>query len=93
MTDSTLHVDQRLQQLEHHLARENPLLLKAVQSFRELDEVARRMGLLARDESFATRIPWWPLISILGTFSAGKSTFINDYLGVRLQRSGSLTPR
>ncbi len=89
MSDSALHIDQRLKQLEQHLARENPLLLKAVQSFRDLDKVARRMGLLARDESFATRIPWWPLISILGTFSAGKSTFINDYLGMKLQRSGS----
>ena len=47
------------------------------------------MGLLDQTESFATQIPWWPLISILGTFSAGKSTFINNYLDTKLQRSGN----
>ena len=31
----------------------------------------------------------WPLISVLGTFSAGKSTFLNQYLGLDLQRTGS----
>ncbi len=89
MSQEDQHIEKRLKSLEAHLSRENPLLLKAVQSFRDLDKVARRMGLLEREDSFATQIPWWPLISILGTFSAGKSTFINDYLGMKLQRSGS----
>ena len=79
----------RLQQLETHLEQENPVLLKTVQSFRDLDRVAYRMGLLAKDTSYATQIPWWPLISVLGTFSAGKSTFINHFLGSPLQRSGN----
>jgi len=79
----------RLQHLESHLEQENPVLLNTVQSFRSLDRVAYRMGLLARDDSFATKIPWWPLISILGTFSSGKSTFINHFLGLRLQRTGN----
>jgi hypothetical protein len=79
----------RLKHLESHLEKENPVLLSTVQSFRELDKVAYRMGLLNKTESFATHIPWWPLISILGTFSAGKSTFINHYLGSALQRSGN----
>ena len=82
-------IDSRLKHLESHLAQENPVLLSTVQSFRELDKVAYRMGLLENTESFATHIPWWPLISILGTFSAGKSTFINHYLGSSLQRSGN----
>jgi GTPase SAR1 family protein len=60
-----------------------------VQSFRELDGVAFKLGLLQGDNSFATQIPWWPLISILGTFSAGKSTFINHYIQHKLQRSGN----
>lgn len=89
MSEETQHVDKRLKNLESHLARENPILLKAVQSFRDLDRVAHRMGLLEKDDSFAMQIPWWPLISILGTFSAGKSTFINNYLGMELQRSGN----
>jgi GTPase SAR1 family protein len=82
-------VEQRLKDLESHLAQENPVLLNVVQSFRALDRIAYSMGLLARDQSFAAQIPWWPLISILGTFSAGKSTFINHFLGERLQRTGN----
>jgi GTPase SAR1 family protein len=82
-------VEQRLKNLESHLALENPVLLSTVQSFRALDRVAYGMGLLTKDQSFATQIPWWPLISILGTFSAGKSTFINHFLGYKLQRTGN----
>ena len=82
-------IEHRLEQLEKHLERENPVLLKTVQSFRNLDRVAYRMGLIERDDSFATQIPWWPLVSVLGVFSAGKSTFINHFLGTRLQRSGN----
>ncbi len=80
---------QRLQLLERHLEDENPILIEAVNSFRELDKIAYRMGLLQRHQSFATLIPWWPLVSVLGTFSAGKSTFINDYIGMKLQVSGN----
>lgn len=82
-------IETRLKQLESHLDQENPVLLSAVQSFRELDSVAYRMGLFDPEQSYATQIPWWPLISVLGTFSAGKSTFINQYLGSKLQRSGN----
>ncbi|RDH82304.1 MAG: dynamin family protein [endosymbiont of Galathealinum brachiosum] len=82
-------IKQRLEQLENHLATENPLLVNAVQEFRKLDKVGYRMGLLARDESYANQIPWWPLISVLGTFSAGKSTFINHYLNTPLQETGT----
>ena len=82
-------IETRLKHLEEHLEQENPVLLTTVQSFRELDTVAYRMGLFDREQSYATQIPWWPLISVLGTFSAGKSTFINHYLGVKLQRSGN----
>jgi GTPase SAR1 family protein len=82
-------IEARLKHLETHLEQENPILLSAVQSFRVLDSVAFRMGLLEGDNSFATQIPWWPLVSILGTFSAGKSTFINHYIGHKIQRSGN----
>lgn len=82
-------VEQRLKKLQTHLEQENPVLLGAVRSFRELDRVAYRIGLLTKEQSFATQIPWWPLISVLGTFSAGKSTFINHFLGSKLQRTGT----
>ncbi len=80
---------QRLVSLQENLVQENPLLVDAVDSFQILDKAAYRLGLLGEDESYATRISWWPLISVLGTFSAGKSSFINTYLGVDLQRTGN----
>ncbi len=82
-------IEKRLKKLEKHLEQENPLLIEAVKSFRVLDNIAFRMGLISRDESYATQIPWWPLIAILGTFSAGKSTFLNTFLGAKLQTSGN----
>jgi len=82
-------ISKRLENLESHLRDENPVLLEAVGGYRELDRVAYRMGLLERDQSYATLIPWWPLISVLGTFSSGKSTFINHYLGMALQSTGN----
>lgn len=82
-------MEQRLKRLQEHLKRENPVLVEAVNQYRELDAVAQRLGLLAAGESYATQISWWPLVSILGTFSAGKSSFINSYLGVNLQRTGN----
>ncbi len=82
-------VERRLTSLERHLKLENPVLLQVVQGFRDLDKIAYRMGILDRSESFATRVPWWPLISVLGTFSSGKSTFINSYLEHKIQRTGN----
>ncbi len=79
----------RLQSLQDNLATENPILIDAVDSFKELDKVAYRLGLLNTEQSFATTISWWPLISVLGTFSAGKSSFLNSYLDVNLQLTGN----
>ncbi len=88
MSQST-QLEQRLQHLESHLAQENPILLQVVTSFRKLDDVARRLGCLSPDESYATRISWWPMIAVLGTYSSGKSTFINHYLSQSLQLTGN----
>ena len=82
-------LQRRLNDLEAHLEQENPILLNSVQSFRTLDRVAYDMGLLPEHRSFASQVPWWPLISVLGTFSAGKSTFVNDFLGQEIQRTGN----
>ena len=81
-------INQRLKKLEQHLKQENPILSEVVQNFRELDRISRRLGFLQREESHATRTPWWPLISILGIYSAGKSTFINNFLQYDLQAVG-----
>ena len=83
------NIKQRLRSLEGHLQQENPVLVSIVKNYRQLDKVGYTMGLLDSDESFATRISWWPLVSVQGTFSAGKSTFINHYLGQKLQTTGN----
>lgn len=79
----------RLDRLQEHLKVENEDLVKALDSYRSLDSIAHKMGLLDATQSYANAISWWPLISVLGTFSAGKSSFINSYLGIKLQRTGN----
>ncbi|MEN8108053.1 MAG: dynamin family protein [Pseudomonadota bacterium] len=82
-------IRQQLKSLELHLKRENPVLVTAVESYRHLDQVGRTLGLLDSEQSYATQISWWPMISVLGTFSAGKSTFINHFLDYQLQATGN----
>lgn len=79
----------RLKRLQEHLERENPVLVSVVGRYRQLDSISQKMGLLQEDESYATQISWWPLVSVLGTFSAGKSSFINSYLGISVQDTGN----
>jgi GTPase SAR1 family protein len=86
---ATTPTDERVKRLEEHLRLENPVLAGAVQSFQRLDRIARRLGLQDADDSFAVQVSWWPVIAVLGTFSAGKSTFLNEYTGHRLQRTGN----
>ncbi|MBF0248555.1 MAG: dynamin family protein [Alphaproteobacteria bacterium] len=80
---------ERLANLENHLKDEHPDLVQVLPTYRKLDKALYRLGLLANDESLATRITWWPLISVLGTFSSGKSTFINHTLTQKLQKTGN----
>lgn len=77
------------QSLESHLKNENPLLADVVKSFRRLDKVTQQLGYFNREESHTSSIPWWPLISILGTYSSGKSAFINNFLNYQLQTTGN----
>lgn len=88
MSDNT-QIAKRLKSLEAHLKEEMGVLQDVVETFRELDEVAYNLGFISREESYATRVSWWPMVSVLGTFSSGKSTFINSYLGEKLQRTGT----
>lgn len=90
MTENTkASLKDQVSRLENHLEVENPEMLGIVRSYRRLDKVAWRLGLLDRTESYATKIAWWPLISVLGTYSSGKSTFINQVLQRSLQRTGN----
>jgi GTPase SAR1 family protein len=82
-------LNERIESLRNHIANENPLLVDVIYNFQQLDKVAYRLGLMGREESYATKIAWWPMVSILGTFSSGKSTFINHYVGHKLQKTGN----
>ncbi len=79
----------RLRSLEQHLRSENPALVELLPTYYRLDKMLQKMGFLDEDSSLATRISWWPVIAVLGTFSSGKSTFINAYIGDRLQETGN----
>ncbi len=82
-------LDTRLNKLKEHLKEEHNIFPEIVDSFRNLDKIAYKLGFLNEDESYATRLSWWPMISVLGAYSAGKSTFINHYLGHELQRTAT----
>jgi GTPase SAR1 family protein len=83
-------VNQQLALLSNRLSDENPALEGVVDAFRALDRIGYTAGLMdPEEESYAFTISWWPMIAVLGTFSAGKSTFINEYIGATVQRSGS----
>ncbi len=79
----------RLKLLQKHLEDENPVLVSVVDRYQKLDVIAQKIGLLNEGQAYATQISWWPLVSILGTFSAGKSSFINSYLGLPVQDTGN----
>ncbi len=92
MSHSSTQINKYLKSLQKHLSDEhpdNPTLANAVKSFRKMDYVGHSMGLISKDESYATCVTWWPMIAVLGTFSAGKSTYINSYLNMPLQRTGN----
>jgi hypothetical protein len=82
-------VSQRLRDLKRRLKQENPILEDVVDSFRELDRISRQLGFFGREESHANRTSWWPLVSVLGVYSSGKSSFVNHYLGYPLQATGN----
>mgnify|MGYP001028555229 CR=1 FL=1 len=87
MAQNTTH--KRINRLKAHLKQENPTLASCVKSFQKLDKIACKLGLMNNEDTFTAHVSWWPVISVLGTYSAGKSTFINQYVGEDLQRTGN----
>jgi hypothetical protein len=86
---ATTTTKERIKRLEKHLRVENPVLADVVVAFQKLDTIHRKLGLMDADHSLATQVSWWPVIAVLGTFSAGKSTFLNQVIGQKLQRTGN----
>lgn len=81
--------EERLRSLQEHLHKEIPLLDGIIADFKTLDRITRRVGFFDKEQSHTFRMPWWPLISVLGTYSSGKSAFINYLLDYRLQATGN----
>lgn len=69
-----------LLQLEQHFADKNPVMMQVVKAYHELDQVAYDLGLLDQEESIASGTSWWPLITIIGSPSSGRSDFIDKHL-------------
>jgi hypothetical protein len=84
-----MHIQERIHKLQQSLVQENPVLLEVVTTYRQLDKVAQGLGILDTQSSYIEQISWWPLIAVLGTFSAGKSSFINQFVGQRVQDTGN----
>jgi hypothetical protein len=84
-----MHIQERIHKLQQSLVQENPVLLEVVGTYRQLDQVAQGLGVLDTNSSYIEQISWWPLIAVLGTFSAGKSSFINQFVGRRVQDTGN----
>ncbi len=78
-----------LERLKRHLQQENPVLVQTLEQLEVLDAASRRLGLMGEEESYARAIAWWPLIAVLGPYSAGKSSFLNHYLDYGLQETGT----
>ena len=88
-TGEPMTPQERYKKLKLHLSEENPVLLDVIKRYEILDKVAHNSGFLDPADTYTAHISWWPLISILGTFSSGKSTFINQYLGMKVQSTGN----
>ena len=80
---------ERYEKLQEYLSAENPILLDVIEEYKRLDEIGYKLGFITPEETYTSTISWWPMISILGTFSAGKSTFINQYIDKNIQESGN----
>ncbi|MEA1954036.1 MAG: dynamin family protein [Campylobacterota bacterium] len=81
--------EERYKKLKEYLSAENPVLLDVIDKYKALDKLGHKVGLIEQSETYTSNISWWPMISVLGTFSAGKSSFINQYIGEDIQQSGN----
>ena len=52
----------------------------------QLTPVAMKYGY--SDVALETTIKWRPQVLLLGNYSSGKSTLINDFLGAKIQKTG-----
>ncbi len=85
-----------LTNLESFLSGQNPALIEAVKIFKELDQIEYELGLLDPEDTTASKVSWWPVITVMGTDGFGKAMFVNRYLKTKLlqpthSQSGKVT--
>lgn len=85
-----MFVDMTANHLEQSMYRDN--FIKALRS-EMLEMVAQKLTPVAMrydysDVPLETTIKWRPQVLVLGSYSSGKSTLINDFLGAKIQATG-----
>ncbi len=73
-----------LTNLESFLSGQNPALIEAVKIFKELDQIEYELGLLDPEDTTASKVSWWPVITVMGSDGFGKAKFVNRYLKTNL---------
>jgi GTPase SAR1 family protein len=76
--------DERKARMLEHRARVVEEARQIIQT--TLDPISQRSGY--RAESLYEDIQGQPLVLLIGNYSSGKSTFINEFLGVKIQKVG-----
>jgi EH domain-containing protein 1 len=76
--------DERKTRMLEHRARVVEAAQQIIQT--TLDPISQRSGF--RAESLYEDIQGQPLVLLIGNYSAGKSTFINEFLGIKIQKVG-----
>jgi len=84
------YLRRHLKKLEKHLSNENPLLLGAVKAYRQLDRVAYKLGLLNPNQSYATGVRWWPVVSVFGSGSQLKHKVLKEFFDLETTSNQSL---
>ncbi len=80
-----------LQHLDKHFAGKNPVLQQAAKIYHELDQIVFDLGMIAEDETMASKTSWWPLITMIGTPTSGKPELLNHYLKKDIQTAAAHT--
>ncbi len=86
MTEKT--ASKYLENLEKNFSHDNPVLLRSIKIFHDLDQIEYDLGLIEEDETTASKNSWSPIVSFIGGNSTAKARFINAYLGDQQTTSG-----
>ncbi len=86
MTEKT--ASKYLDNLEKNFSHDNPVLLRSIKIFHDLDQIEYDLGLIDEEETTASKSSWSPIVSFIGGNSTAKARFINAYLGDQQTTSG-----